>query len=648
MTKPVRKPRVILTVFRTEVRRLLRDTRALFTAVILPMLLYPVMFLGMDRLEEVSESSLDGRSVRVAYDLHALDEELATRVLERLEAADAELELAALELGSEQEAAALVDDAFELFLEGRAPDRAGDLPRAVLVFDRSSTLSNEAEERVGDVLRELQDEIRTERVVRAGLRDPAEVLAVERQDVAAAEDAAGRNLGRWLPFLAILMLISGGSFAALDAFAGERERGTLETLLVHPTPGLSIAIGKFLVVLATGTAALVGNLASFALTLELGLGKLAESAAGGAPPLARMGLAVLAFLPTALLLTALLCLVSARARSFREGQNYVMPLALLAMGPAALSTVDRVELTSMLALVPIAGPAVLVRDVLSGAAQLGPALLCVLASAVYSVVALSRLAHTLDAERLLSDRPARADRGRRGEEARRALRYGLVAIGVVYIVGGRLQAWNPVWGLVLTLWVCVTAIAFVYARGRAGREDLTLASALGLRLPSWKLVAVAACAAPAVAFLNRFVFELQERVLPAPELALPEALTSLSPLALVLLVALSPGICEELLFRGALQNGLAKDLPPVRVVLWQALLFGAVHASIYRFVPTALVGALLALLTLRARSVVPAMVLHTSYNALLALELLEGPGAGLVAGFLLVPAVFLWLRSARP
>lgn len=94
--------------------------------------------------------------------------------------------------------------------------------------------------------------------------------------------------------------------------------------------------------------------------------------------------------------------------------------------------------------------------------------------------------------------------------------------------------------------------------------------------------------------------------------------------ALLFVLAISPGICEELLFRGALLTAQRRDLSAAKVVLWQALLFGAAHASIYRFAPTAAVGALLACVALRARSVLPGMLLHAAYNGLLVAATLGG------------------------
>ena len=86
------------------------------------------------------------------------------------------------------------------------------------------------------------------------------------------------------------------------------------------------------------------------------------------------------------------------------------------------------------------------------------------------------------------------------------------------------------------------------------------------------------------------------------------------------LLAISPAICEELFFRGALLSGLRRDLRVVPCLAWQALLFGAAHGSIYRFVPTALLGMVLTSIVLRSRSLLPAILLHAAYNTVLLWE----------------------------
>ncbi len=639
-------------VFRTEMRRLLRDRKALFMAVVLPMALYPLLFLGTEKLESSVEESLQEKQITLSYQLEDLPLEAQDRIEAALREGSFAAELTRLDSGqvtalrerlSRTEAESWVGTDQDLYLWTEK-----DPLRAVLVFDRGDTLSNEAQRRTAEVLERIRAEMRDEAMLAVTGSDPAAELEIEPEDVASEEDTAGRALGKLLPLLAILMLVSGASFAALDAFAGERESGTLETLFVQPVPANSIALGKFLSVLLTALFALVGNTVSFLVCVSLGLGELPNLGdAQASPQLGRAALGLVLFLPTSILIAAVFCLVSARARSFREGQNYVLPIVLVSVALSSFSMVDQAQLDGVLAAVPITGPALALRAALQGRLSPLPAVVMLAASSFWALVALSQLSKTLDAERHLATREVGPEAGARRQASRRAIAWGAISILAVYVLGGRLQAAAPIPGLLLTLYGVVPLCALWTARSVARGEPLARSLALGV--PRWTHVLGGISLAPALAFTNRHLFALQERFLPMPELALPEALTELGPVPAFLLLAVSPGLMEELLFRGAIQGGLRKDLSWARTVGWQALLFGAVHASIYRFLPTAWIGAVLSAVAWRARSIWPAVALHTSYNGLLALNPDgEGPGALLALGGAVLGGLLFASTSGRP
>jgi len=641
-------PSLARIVFATEMKRLLRDRRAFLMAVVLPMLLFPLLFTGMDRLEDSSRRSLEELHVRVVADLGALDPELAARIRSGWSAPEKLLAFEEIEV---VDAASLdAEDDFEAgvreLLDGKEVlviTRSDGLerPRIELYYDGSDSAANEGHDRVMATLRDVSASVRAERLIAIVGADPAGAFEVDARDVAVAEDAVGHELGKLLPIVLVLMLISGGSFAALGAFAGEREAGTIETLLVQPVPSLGLALGKFLSVLATACLAMAGNAASFLFCLAMGWGDLPAVAAEGAlatnGPRLLLGLAL--FFPTAVFLSALLCFLSARARSFREGQHYVFPLVLVACVFAALSTQDRVEASWLLALVPVTGSTLVLRDTLAGSFPPLAAALSVVATALWSWFALSRLALTLDAERLFKTRDDDGELAARHVQSRRALAWGVASVALVYIVGGRMQSAHLIGGLMATLWLLVPLLALLAARGTARRSGESLSTVLGLRRPRPAHLVAALALAPAIAAFMNVLFEWQQRILPMPQgmqdLELFEGLGELSPWALVVLLALSPGWNEEQLFRGAILSGLKRDLPAIKVILWQALLFGAVHASIYRFLPTALLGGVLAAVTLRARSLWPAVLLHTAYNACLVLELVDGSRPWLAVGLAL-------------
>ncbi len=653
-------------VARCELRRLLRDQKAILFAVALPVLAYPLLFWGSRQLGEVGERQMAERRVTVAADLTALPDDLAARVAELLARRAPALSIESAELAAEAEVLFAAEPAAQGARRAQAGEALGAWARSQLAADRAALLlarpppgaaadggparlvflfegsSEDGIAAAGHILpgiESLGEVLLSERLVAELGADPAVDLAFEPVDLVRREDAAGLALGRFLPLIAVLVLLSGGAFAALDAFAGEREQGTLETLLSQPVPTWALAWGKFFVVLATSLAAWCGNAASLALTSELGL--LALPGGDGLPveaagvELGRILLASAVFLPTVVLLAAVLSLLSARARSFREGQHYLLPLTLLAAAGTAPALAPDVRLDTLVALVPLAGPSLALRDALTGSLATGPALVAVAASLLYAVLALSRLATTLDGERLfagasLAEGTGGPDASRDQALARRALTFGLVVVLAVYVLGGWLQSLSLVPGLLATLWGLVlgSALLLAYlqnkARGTGLLAELGLAAADRKGTRQWALpfapaAAAALLAGPGLAQLGRRFFELQERVLPLPAGmdagALGERIAAMDATTLVLLFAVSPGVTEELFFRGALLTGLLAAGTRTRAVLWQALLFALVHASLYRFGVTFLLGLLFGALALRRGGLLLAVLAHTAYNA---------------------------------
>jgi sodium transport system permease protein len=421
-------------------------------------------------------------------------------------------------------------------------------------------------------------------------------------------------------------------------------------LLVQPAPAAALVSAKFAAVLVAGSLTLLLNAASILVSLHTGIFTLPGGGSGAAAgpaqdfavDLARLLGAGLVFFPAAVLLCALLCLVCGGARTFREGQFTLLPLMLVCLVPAAIATQD-VDLDWLLATIPLAGPSLAMRDALRGNLQLPVTAWMLVANTAWAGAALGQLARTLDTERLVQSAGGEEEIGLRFVQSRLALRWGWIAVFLLYVVGGTLQAWNSIWGLALTLWVLLPTLAWLSARGTAKRAKDTVARALHLAWPRATHALGAMLLAPALAVLAKTVFDWQRHVLPLPSrIQQGDLLRDLGELPLglrLLLLALSPAICEELFFRGALLSGLRRDLGAVRCVVWQALLFGAAHGSIYRFVPTAILGMVLTTVVLRTGSLVPAILLHATYNGLLIAEIDSPWIVWLSAGGLLLLAV---------
>ena len=555
--------RIVRLVLACELRRICRDRRALLFALVLPIVVYPLLFLFSSRVEEVGREALEARTLHVAADLRALPPALAADLSSTLAQPETLVVLGAVEIDGppEPEAARELLSArgADLLAVAAPPDEGAGPAVLYLFYDDADDDSDEALRRVRDAADAVLLRARDAVLVEHAGGDPGRRYEARALDVARAEDTAGRLLGALLPLLAVLVLISGGSLAALDAFAGEREAGTLETLLVQPAPARAVAWGKFLAVLAMGLFAFLGNALSLLLCLARGMGTLPALPAelDWTATALRLLRGCALFLPTAALLAAVLALIAARARTFRQGQLLTMPFTFLALALAAPAAQPTTDLGIALALVPLTGGALALRDAAAGVHA--PLLqgLAFAASLGWAALALSRLSSTLDAERLLVSSDAPAEGAARRLAAARALRFGLAAALVIYVVGGRVQTASPVTGLLVTLWVLALGLALFFARGTARAEGLPLPSALGLRAPRAAHALGALLLAPATALAVERLFHLQQRLLPMPARLEEASLVAFGldlPLwALLFVLAVSPGICEELLFRGALQ-----------------------------------------------------------------------------------------------
>jgi sodium transport system permease protein len=466
----------------------------------------------------------------------------------------------------------------------------------------------------------VQREESERRAAEAGLERPlAEILTVEERDVATATESGGAKAGRLVPFILIMSLFIGGGSLATDIVAGEKERGTLETLYLTPAPRNRIALAKFLVVMTATVTTGVLNLGSMILCYQAGwigkpgaTGGLALSAGG-------IGLTVLLIVPLAALLAGVLLTISAHARSLKEAQYFMLPVMLLAFLPGMLTMSQDIQLGPLTALIPLANVALAIRDGLIGAASPLYLVLVVFASCLWGLLAMRAAGSMLSREESilgLDPEPlfARTPSGRQ-----RAALVGMTLTVLVFsYVGTLLQAWNLEIGLALSLWVVLPllgagVLGFAWSGG-SWREVLSLRAPR----PRFALAGVLFGIGVIVPMFDGLV-PLQRAVLPAPEGFLDELTDGFAARSfwfVLLLLAVSPGVCEELVFRGAFLGLLRRVMSVRAAVVLSSVLFALIHLSVFRLLPTFLLGLLLSALTLASGSLLPAILMHAVYNGL--------------------------------
>ena len=176
--------------------------------------------------------------------------------------------------------------------------------------------------------------------------------------------------------------------------------------------------------------------------------------------------------------------------------------------------------------------------------------------------------------------------------------------------------------------VCILLPAVAAARLTTG----SVQGALALRWPPARVLAGALLFGVTFWYLNAvLVAPLLAEHTSASDRVLSDALAEETPLAIELLVlALVPAVCEEMLVRGAIARGLAARFGPAAAVLVSSAYFALLHLSLARALPTLVLGAASAAIVLRTGSLVPAMLVHALNNAA-ALLLVRPSMAGAVA-----------------
>jgi sodium transport system permease protein len=193
---------------------------------------------------------------------------------------------------------------------------------------------------------------------------------IRKTNVASPTKVSGNLIGMILPYLVIVMCMTGAIYPSIDLTAGEKERGTMETLLCSPVARTHLVLGKGLVVLtvslATACLSLVSNGAALLLLKKV----IGDAAKGNPLPLTIDPSALLAvmvmMLPLAIFFSGAMLAIGLYSRSAKEANSYLQPLLIVTIIPAAVAALPGVELNYSLALVPVLNVSLAGREIMSG------------------------------------------------------------------------------------------------------------------------------------------------------------------------------------------------------------------------------------------------------------------------------------------
>jgi sodium transport system permease protein len=608
----------IKTVYLKEITEIIRNKRILISTVFVPILIFPIVFGGMSWLQNLDRKKVQDEGFIIALEKN--QQQLSNFLKQN---SDTTVHIVFTDDVSGMVLSESANAGIEM-VSGESGERA-----LWLYYIGSENMSQKAAAMVKDVYQTSHFTF-MRNILSKDLSDPLidEYEPKEHvfQDVASLREKSGHKIAKILPLILIMILVGGCSFAAVDLIAGEKERGCFETLLVSPIRRRSVIIGKMLVVIMTGLTSLMINLVSLFLTMKLGFFQINDDAVFefsiGFGAIAGIFLCAL---PMTVLFASSLMLISTKAKTYQSGQTLLMPFTLFAMVPGIAAILPGMKSDSFLMIVPIANVVVAMKEMLEGSLKLWPMLMAnavnlfAAAALVYVTVKSMEREGSLIPESV-SDTELNLKALQKDPVKTAIIGYILVWLTIFYFMIP-LQANNIISGLLITLWGVILGAAF----GIVLFQKLPLRQTLRLKMVSWKVWLGAALfqtgALPVILFLNSIVMKF----LPIPKGWLEsfnDSITlDLPTFSLILLMGISPGICEEILFRGAIQGSLEKKWKPVKSILVTSILFGLLHFSVYRLFATTVIGIGLGWMVYMSGSLYPAMIAH-ALNNILALVIL--------------------------
>lgn len=515
------------------------------------------------------------------------------------------------------------------------------VPAPIVFCNTAEEKSNMAYGRISDSLRSWIDAI-GEQILTSGNVPvvAARPFELTKGDVAEPAQSQALVWSKILPFVLLIWALTGAFYPAIDLCAGEKERGTLETLLSSPAERSEIVTGKLITIMVFSMATALLNIVSMGLTGTFVIQQLSSFGGGGLklgvpPAMAPVWLAI-ALVPVSALFSALCLALASFARSNKEGQYYLMPLMLVSMPLMILPMAPGVELTLGNSLIPLTGLILLLRTMLEGNySQALPYILPVMLVTLACILLAVRWAiDQFNKESVLFRESERFDMGLwlkhlvrdRGDtpSVAEAIFCGVLILVVQFFMSLAMKneprSFNDFMMMIVVsqlVVIATPALIMTIMLTRRPRKTLLLRKPPLFSIPFAILLAIS---------LNPFIMmlgQLLQELYPMSQ-QMRESSSKLmglldqAPYAWLpfVLVAVLPAVCEELAFRGFILSGLRHLGHRWQAILISSIFFGIAHQILQQSLLTAMVGMVIGFLAVQTGSLLTGMFFHLTHNAM--------------------------------
>lgn len=374
----------ILTVLKKEMTDILRDRRTLMTAIVMPALVIPLLMYGMTQLTKFIMEKEENKKLELAL-LNAPSEFLAMIDTSKISL----IEGVTMENGRDRILADSLD-AMIGFKSGFYNEQKDLKSSKVNLWYKSTNLTVKG--RITEIIEDYEKTLLDNRIDSLQISQASiDPIDLNRYDIAPQKEQLGKTVGGFLPYIFILFCFTGCMYPALDLVTGEKERGTIETLLTVPASRFNILMGKVLAISVVGMAAALMGILGLLVAAKV-MPDIPEEMIEVLNNLvsAKFVFMMLAMLiPLCIFFAGMLSALVIKAKSFKEAQSLVSPFMFVIFIPVIVGLMPGIELTWKTAFVPILNIALATKEIIAGTIQNGHFVAIVLSLLLVAIVSVA-------------------------------------------------------------------------------------------------------------------------------------------------------------------------------------------------------------------------------------------------------------------
>ena len=611
--------KIVGAILKKEIIDILRDKKTIFMGIVLPLILYPILMIIMTQIMSTSMKSLDSKQIDIAFSKNPNKE-----LVSILEDYDSNINIVKSNNYKDDLEKGTIDAYINI-------ESNGDMENYKIYINSSKENASIINSKINDIITSYKDTLIKHNIEEAGLNESEtlEPITSKTVDLAKNEEIAGSFLGQILPIILIMGVLIGSIYPAIDSMAGEKERGTLETLFTLPITNLELVMGKYLAVSSCAIVTAILNVISILITTSYLLvsGGVSEQLFSEGLNISQLigplFITLICICLFAMVISAISMCVCSLAKSFKDAQNYITPVMFLVLIPSYVSMIPTMELNRSSAIIPVVNVSLLIKSVLSFNSNIGLIALVFVSNFAFVILSVILLSKIFNSEEILFgnsrsfsflEKRSNIKKGTMPSVSDGVILYAIGLVLLIY-VGSLVQLKLGTTGVIITeIMILTLPIIFAYYI----KSDFK--KVFRLKLPKVRHL-VGAIFLWVGIYILAIVFTQILLYLFPQNMEIVEGLnnailSSDSLLVNLIIIALMPAICEEVFFRGFLLTSFSYNKKSYTgAIIACGVLFGFMHMDFIRIVPTSLLGIAFAYAVCKTESIGVSMFMHFINNA---------------------------------